>query len=71
MNLAVFGTPDGGLLVGEGPFEAFAGPPENGVAFYRNDFALSSRAPWFVPCKVEQFERGAFPDHLSSDLQEF
>ncbi len=70
MNLAVFGTPDGGLLVGEGPFEALAEPPENGVAFYRNDFALSSRAPWFVPCKVEQFERGAFPDYLSSDLPE-
>lgn len=70
MNLAVFGTPDGGLLVGEGPFEALAEPPSNGVAFYRNDFALSSRAPWFVPCRVEQLERGAVPDHLSRDLPE-
>lgn len=70
MNLAVFGTPDGGLLVGNGPFEVLAEPPENGVAFYRNDFALSSPAPWFVPCSVKQIERGASLEGLSDDLPE-
>ena len=58
MNLAVFGTSDGGLLVGKGPFESFAEPPEYGVAFYRNDFALSSPTPWLVPSEVERIERG-------------
>ena len=70
MNLAVFGTPEGGLLVGNGPFEVLAEPPENGVAFYRNDFALSSPAPWFVPCSVKQIERGASLEGLSDDLPE-
>lgn len=54
MDLAVFGAPDGGLVVGEGPFEALSEPPRQGVAFYRNDFALSSGAPWLVPRVVRR-----------------
>ena len=70
MNLAVFGTPDGGLLVGRGPFEVLADPPANGVAFYRNDFALSFPAPWLVPDRVERVERGGSLEGLSHDLPE-
>ncbi len=70
MNLAVFGTSDGGLLVGKGPFESFAEPPEYGVAFYRNDFALSSPTPWLVPSEVERIERGSSFEALSNELPE-
>lgn len=58
MNLAVFGTPDGGLVVGDGPFEVLARPPANGLAFYRNDFALSSPTPWHVPARVRELSPG-------------
>ncbi len=70
MNLAVFGTPDGGLLVGKGPFEALAEPPEKGIAFYRNDFALTSPAPWFVPSSVDQKEKGDSLEDLNHELPE-
>ena len=53
-DLAVFGLSDGRLLLGHGPFERLAEPPSAGVAFYRNDFALSEEAPWLVPDRVEE-----------------
>ena len=31
MNAAVFGSPDGGLVVGRGPFESHPAPPKRGV----------------------------------------
>ena len=58
MDLAVFGTPEGGLVVGEGPFEACAQPPQDGVAFYRNDFALEESTPWYVPRDVRELAPG-------------
>ena len=70
MNLAVFGASDGGLLVGKGPFEVLAAPPEGGVAFYRNDFALSSPTPWFVPSEVEKIEKGSSLEALNNELPE-
>lgn len=53
MDWACFATADGQVVIGHGPFEAFATRPESGVAFYRNDFALSEQQPWFVPARVE------------------
>jgi menaquinone-specific isochorismate synthase len=58
MELAVFGAPGGGLVVGEGPFEARSTPPSEGVAFYRNDFALSSSEPWRIPAVVRELAPG-------------
>lgn len=54
MKLALFGTSDGRLIVGEGPFEYTEEPPADGVAFYRNDFALSDPKPWAVPAQVRE-----------------
>ena len=70
MNLAVFGASDGRLLVGKGPFEVLASPPVHGVAFYRNDFSLSSPTPWFVPSGVEIIEKGASLKGLNDELPE-
>lgn len=56
MERAIYGTRDGGILVGYGPFKRQATPPESGVAFYRNDFALSEREPWLIPDRVEELE---------------
>lgn len=53
MDRAVFGTKEGEILVGHGPFTTFAEPPLSGVAFYRNDFALSEPEPWHVPSRIE------------------
>lgn len=52
MERAVFGTRTGEVLVGYGPFIAQAQPPSTGVAFYRNDFALSEEKPWLIPSRV-------------------
>jgi menaquinone-specific isochorismate synthase len=57
MERAVFGTRNGEVLVGYGPFTAFSEPPQEGVAFYRNDFALSDAKPWLVPDRLELLEK--------------
>ncbi|BCX48480.1 isochorismate synthase [Haloferula helveola] len=49
MSLAFLGWSEGRVLVGRGPFETRAVPPETGVAFYRNDFGLDSSEPWLIP----------------------
>lgn len=54
MELAVFGCHGGRVIVGEGPFEAKSEPPPAGIAFYRNDFALSIGEPWMVPAKARE-----------------
>ncbi|MGJ8695807.1 MAG: chorismate-binding protein [Verrucomicrobiaceae bacterium] len=53
MDRAVFGTKEGDILVGHGPFTSQAEPPLSGVAFYRNDFALGNATPWHIPDHVE------------------
>lgn len=54
---AWFGTHDGRLLCGEGPFEDCAEPPVEGVAFYWNDFGLTESRPWHVPATVREIDR--------------
>jgi len=53
MQRAIYGTEDGEILVGYGPFTSHSEPPVSGVAFYVNDFALSDAKPWLVPDRVE------------------
>ena len=52
---AYFLTQSGALYVAEGPFESVATLSGQEVAFYVNDFALSSPAPWKIPSQVEVF----------------
>ncbi|MDP0491512.1 MAG: chorismate-binding protein [Verrucomicrobiota bacterium JB023] len=54
MDWACFAAADGRIFLGEGPFEQRSEEPAAGVAFYRNDFALSESKPWWVPARVEE-----------------
>jgi menaquinone-specific isochorismate synthase len=51
---AFFVKPGGQSMLGRGPFRAAEQPPADGVAFYRQDFALSEPQPWRVPAVVER-----------------
>ena len=57
MDRAVFGTKEGDIYVGHGPFTTSSEPPLSGVAFYKNDFALNEPEPWLVPARVEVLEQ--------------
>ncbi|HEY1123963.1 MAG TPA: chorismate-binding protein [Haloferula sp.] len=56
-SFAFLDLADGRSLVGRGPFASSAKPPQNGVAFYRNDFGLTSPEPWLVPQHWEIISR--------------
>ena len=66
MERAVFGTRTGEVIVGSGPFTALDKPPSAGVAFYKNDFALSDERPWLVPARVEVLK--SLPDEAPLDV---
>ena len=51
MDLAFFRLPNGTAWLGVGPFVESNTPPESGVAFYINNFALDGTSPWKVPAK--------------------
>lgn len=57
-SLAFIDLPDGRTLVGIGPFRTTNLVPSTGAAFYRNDFGLSSDAPWWIPDRWETVPRG-------------
>jgi len=44
---------DGSVVVGHGPFDSANEPPADGIAFYLQDFALTSQAPWKIPTRSE------------------
>lgn len=46
----------GDVVIGYGPFTERSTPPEDGLAFYRNDFWLTDPKPWKVPARVERVE---------------
>ncbi|MFT4176069.1 MAG: chorismate-binding protein [Luteolibacter sp.] len=54
--MAWLSRPDCSLVVGHGPFQESATPPENGVAFYVQDFALKQSRPWKIPATSEIIE---------------
>ncbi len=56
-SFAFLDLADGRSLVGRGPFAPSASPPHNGLAFYRNDFGLTSLEPWLVPQQWEIVSR--------------
>jgi menaquinone-specific isochorismate synthase len=57
-SIAFLDLPDGRSLIGRGPFRTAAAPPARGAAFYRNDFGLTSDAPWWIPAEWEIRPRG-------------
>ena len=63
-ELAFLDLPDGRTLIGRGPFTRRESAPDGGVAFYRNDFGLTSPAPWWVPGDWEIVPRGEAADFL-------
>lgn len=52
-SIAFLDLPDGRTLVGYGPFRTTNLVPTTGAAFYRNDFGLTSTAPWWIPARWE------------------
>ena len=65
-EIAFLDLPDGRGLIGHGPFQAFERAPESGVAFYRNDFGLSSAAPWWVPAEWKVVSRPEMPGMIAA-----
>lgn len=66
---------DGSVIVGHGPFHTAAAPPADGVAFYTQDFASTTREPWWIPgdsesLTLEQFsQRFPQPDAIDYHWQ--
>ena len=56
-DYAFLKTDSGQMVYGFGPFTNRSQPPEEGVAFYRNDFDLRDTEPWKIPA-----EWGMSPD---------
>lgn len=70
MERAVFGTRTGEVIVGHGPFTALAECPRVGVAFYKNDFALSAERPWLIPSRVEVLEKAPVAGEIDLEWEE-
>lgn len=58
-SMAWLAKPDGGVVIGYGPFEPVAEPPADGVAFHIQDFALTDDRPWKIPARVERMDISA------------
>lgn len=56
-SVAWLSQPDGSVTIGYGPFEESPVPPEAGIAFYVQDFAMKCRQPWKIPSRHERLER--------------
>lgn len=65
-SVAFLDLPDGRCLIGEGPFQTSASAPDSGVAFYRNDFGLTSVEPWWVPTSCVILRREEISDYFSN-----
>ncbi|MEP2777488.1 MAG: chorismate-binding protein [Luteolibacter sp.] len=51
---------DGTVVVGYGPFTPAEEVPEDGVAFYKRDFALREDLPWQIPAEFERLSAVEF-----------
>jgi menaquinone-specific isochorismate synthase len=65
-SFAFLDLADGRSLVGHGPFAPSAKPPGEGIAFYRNDFGLTSPEPWLVPDRWEVVGRNQVAGSIAS-----
>lgn len=64
-SVAWLSQPDGSVVIGYGPFRESSLPPEHGVAFYVQDFALKSPEPWKIPALHERLR----PEELAKRFQ--
>lgn len=71
MDWACFATANGQIVLGHGPFRAFAECPAEGIAFYRNDFALQEEKPWLQPSRFEIVDSlsSVFPTGSAQEVQ--
>lgn len=53
-SLAWLARRDGSVVIGHGPFESSATPPEDGVAFHVRNFAKPEPLAWKIPRHVER-----------------
>lgn len=53
-SMAWLAATDGSVIIGRGPFTAQAAPPDDGVAFHVQDFALADPLPWKIPTSIER-----------------
>lgn len=60
---------DAAYVVGLGPFQELADQPDEGVAFYCNDFTLSNPRPWKVPHEVIEVASLAELGLLAEDVK--
>ena len=65
-SMAWLGRNDGSVIVGHGPFIESAAAPQEGTAFYIQDFALRSSTPWKIPARVETIPIQTFHDRFDS-----
>lgn len=52
-SMAWLARGDGSVVIGHGPFRSSQTVPDSETAFYKRDFAVTTDAPWKIPCKVE------------------
>lgn len=57
---------DGTVVVGHGPFEESPKPPDQGVAFHVQDFALQSPLPWKIPNRIERMTTTEMAERFSN-----
>lgn len=53
-DMAWLSRRDGTVVIGHGPFTEVDEAPEDGVAFYKRDFALVEEVPWQIPASYER-----------------
>lgn len=51
---------DGSVVIGHGPFQQSASPPQDGVAFHVQDFMPGEPAPWRIPDHSERIDLTEF-----------
>ncbi len=55
----------GTVVLGHGPFVSAAAPPDEGVAFFKRDFANPEEKPWRIPQTYEKLASGEFRKKFS------
>lgn len=65
-EMAWLAAEDGTFTVGHGPFTTSTQPPEQGIAFFLQDFSLSRPSPWSIPARHEHIAAEDMPSASSA-----